>query len=109
MDGHRCFGLASMYNLVPRLSQEKVDGPTTHWEGENLDVHQKKSLKNLQILKFGIEEVDQGEISTTFFSVSSSFFALMKGFNALFQPHYIQSGNFALTCLITNFRVHLPH
>lgn len=33
-------------------------------ERENLDVHQKESLKILQIVKFGTEEVDQGQIST---------------------------------------------
>ena len=31
---------------------------------ENLGVHQKRSLKILQILNFGIEEVDKGQIST---------------------------------------------
>ena len=70
---------------------------------ENLAVHQKKSLKILQIVKFGIEEVDQGEISTNFFSVSSSLLALMKGFNALCQLHYIQSGNLALNLFDTKF------
>ena len=40
-------------------------GCTCHPLGrENLDVHQKKNLKILQIVKFGIEEVDKGQIST---------------------------------------------
>ena len=40
-------------------------GCTCHPLGrENLDVHQKKNLKILQIVKFGIEEVYKGQIST---------------------------------------------
>ena len=45
MDSHRCFGLASMYNLVPRLFLQKVVGiylyPTL-WEGKSLEVHAAK-------------------------------------------------------------------
>ena len=106
MDGHRCFGLASMYNLTKTTivsGESGWDVPNHPLARENLDVHQKKSVKILQIVKFGIEEVDQGKISTNFFSVSSSLFALMKGLNALCQLHCIQSGNLALNLFDTKF------
>ena len=52
-----------MYNLVPRLSQDKVDGmyPPPAGKGK-ICVSTKKSLRIQQIVKFGTEEVDEGKI-----------------------------------------------
>ena len=54
-----------MYNLVPRLSQEKVDGMylTPAWKGK-ICISTKKNLRIPQIAKFGTEEVDEGKIYT---------------------------------------------
>lgn len=38
MDGHRCFGLASMYNLTKTTivsGESGWDVPTTHWQGKS--------------------------------------------------------------------------
>lgn len=52
-----------MYNLVPRLSQEKVDGMYLPHAGKGkICISTKKSLRIQQIVKFGTEEVDEGKI-----------------------------------------------
>ena len=54
-----------MYNLVPRLSQEKGDGMYLPPAGKGkICISTKKNLSILQIVKFGTEEVDEGKIHT---------------------------------------------
>ena len=55
---NQVFWTGFMYNLVPGLSLEKVDG-----KGK-IYISTTKSLKILQIVKFGTEEVDEGKIYT---------------------------------------------
>ena len=54
-----------MYNLVPRLSQEKLDGMYLLPAGKGkICISTKKSLRIQQIVKFGTKEVDEGKIYT---------------------------------------------
>ena len=53
-----------MYNLVPKLSQEKVDGMYLPPAGKGKSAYPQKNFKNLQIVKFGTGEVDEGKIYT---------------------------------------------
>ena len=54
-----------MYNLVPRLSLEKGDGMYLPPTGKGkIYISIKKSLRILQIVKFGTGEVDEGKIHT---------------------------------------------
>ena len=54
-----------MYNLVPRLSQEKVNGMYLPPAGKGkIYISTKKNLRILQIVKFGTEEADEGNIYT---------------------------------------------
>ena len=54
-----------MYNLVPRLSQEKVDGMYLPPAGKGkVCISTKKNLRILQIVKSGTEEVEEGKIYT---------------------------------------------
>ena len=52
-----------MYNLVPRLLQENVDGMYLPPAGKGkICISTQKNLRILQIVKFGTEEVDEGKI-----------------------------------------------
>ena len=54
-----------MYNLVPRLSQEKVDGMYLPSAGKGkICISTKKNMRILQIVKFGTGEVDEGKMYT---------------------------------------------
>ena len=54
-----------MYNLVPRLSQEKVDGMYLPPAGKGkICISTEKRLRILQKVQFGTEEVDEGKIYT---------------------------------------------
>ena len=66
MDDRRCFGLASIYNLIPRLFQEKVDGiylPTAR-KGKSGCPLKKEFEDSTNIVKSGTQEVDESQIST---------------------------------------------
>ena len=54
-----------MYNLVPRPSQEKIEGMYLPPAGKGkICISTKKSLRIQQIVKFGTQEVDEGKIYT---------------------------------------------
>ena len=62
---NQVFWTGFMYNLVPRLSLEKVGGMYLTPTGKGkIYISTKKSLRILQIVKFGTEEVDEGKIYT---------------------------------------------
>ena len=66
MDDCRGFGLASIYNLIPRPFQEKVDGmylPPAR-KGKSGCPLKKESEDSTNIAKSGTQEVDEGQIST---------------------------------------------
>ena len=66
MDDRRCFGLASMYNPIPRQFQEKVDGmylPPAR-KGKSGCPLKKEFEDSANIVKSGTQEVDEGQIST---------------------------------------------
>ena len=66
MNDRRCFWLASMYNLIPRLFQEKVDGmylPPAR-EGKSRCPLKKEFEDSTNIVKSGTQEVNEGQIST---------------------------------------------